>query len=242
MCFMFVISPPNFWYLTALTTDPGGLVLVCLHFCVYLWCVCVCLTWDLFVFMCSFVMICVCPYVFVCYGTTSPDSWFYGISLLRLLATDPGPPLSFNTGPARPLQPAIKMFWNISKYFERWDDDFKRPPQAAIKIFSKKGRDGAREQSEIYLDLQNYSGADNNHLMLCSLGNILKTLLVWKQYKQQKIDHLINSINFQRYHLQLATEPSSPVQLTPAAEKVFEQRPNLKISKQITNHPGKSHE
>ena len=57
MCFMFVISPPNFWYLTALTTDPGGLVLVCLHFCVYLWCVCVCLTWDLFVCMCLFVMV-----------------------------------------------------------------------------------------------------------------------------------------------------------------------------------------
>ena len=58
MCFMFVISPPilGFSLLWLLTTAPGSLVLVCLHF----WCVCVCLTWDLFVFMCSFVMRCVC--------------------------------------------------------------------------------------------------------------------------------------------------------------------------------------
>ena len=183
MCFMFVISPPilGFSLLWLLTTDPGSLVLVCLHF----WCVCVCLTWDLFVFMCSFVMRCVCLYVFVCHGTTSPDSWFYGISLLRLLATDPGPPLSFNTGPARPLQPAIKIFWNISKYFKRWDNDFKRPQQAAIKIFQKRGEMVPWEQSKIYLDLQNNSGADNIHSVLCFLGNILNPLLVWAQYKQK---------------------------------------------------------
>ena len=40
----------------------------------------------------------------------------------------------------------------ILKYFKRWDDDFKRPLQAAIKIFHKKGRNGARKQSEIYVD------------------------------------------------------------------------------------------
>ena len=144
MCFMVRIFlwciPPilGISLLWLLATDPGCLVPDCLRFCVCLWCVSLCLTWNVFAFMRLFVMRCDCPYVFVC-DTTSPDSWFYGISLLRLLATDPGPPLSFNTGPARPLQPAIKMFWNISKYFKRWDDDFKRPPQAAIKIFQKRG-------------------------------------------------------------------------------------------------------
>ena len=42
----------------------------------------------------------------------------------------------------------------------------------------KKGRDGAREQSEIYFDLQNNSVADNTHSMLFFLGNILNPLLV----------------------------------------------------------------
>ena len=59
MCFMFVISPPilGFSLLWLLTTAPGSLVLVCPHFCVCLWCVCVRLSWDVFVCMCLFVMV-----------------------------------------------------------------------------------------------------------------------------------------------------------------------------------------